>query len=96
LNDDGLVTHVWCQICTKVMVKENSLRPSLFFYKHNSKKNAILIPMFNVTEGTSYYAKDCQHVINELFYVYGHGESALDRLCKVWHMRVWRKSFNLS
>jgi hypothetical protein len=38
--------------------------------------------MLNATKGTFYYAKDCQHVKNELFYVYGHGESALDRVMK--------------
>jgi hypothetical protein len=61
------------------MAKENSLPPSLIFL-YTSKKNVTLIPMLNATKGTFYYAKDCQHAKNELFYVYGHGESALDRV----------------
>ncbi len=36
--------------------------------------------MLNATKATFYYAKDGQHVKNEMFYVYGHAESALDRV----------------
>jgi hypothetical protein len=36
--------------------------------------------MFGVPKGTFYYAKDCQHAKNEVFYVSNSGESVLDKV----------------
>jgi hypothetical protein len=36
--------------------------------------------MFGVPKGTFYYAKDCQHAKNEMFYVSKSGENVLDRV----------------
>ncbi len=36
--------------------------------------------MLGVPKGTFYYAKDCQHAKNEVFYVSKSGESVLDRV----------------
>jgi hypothetical protein len=43
-------------------------------------------PMLGVPKGTFYYVQDCQHVKNEVFYVFTSGENVLDRV--KWHMKA--------
>jgi hypothetical protein len=69
LNEDGLITHVWCKICTKVMVKENLLVPKFDFLCKHASREKVTSPMFNVPKGTFYYAKNCQHVKNEMLII---------------------------
>jgi hypothetical protein len=49
------------------------------FHKHVGRKK-ITSSMSNVPKGIFYYAKDCQHVKNEVFYVSKSGESVFDRV----------------
>jgi hypothetical protein len=75
-----LVTHVLCKICTNVTSKEKFLILKFdFLYQHASEKKATS-PMFGVPKGTFYHTKDCQHVKNEVFYVFVGGESVLEKV----------------
>ncbi len=59
LNEDKLVTHVQCKICTKVMGKKKFFVPKFdYFCKHVGRKK-VTSPMLGVPKGTFYYAKDC-------------------------------------
>ncbi len=80
LSEDGLVTHDWCKMQTKVSGKDKLLVPKFdSLCKHVVRKKATS-PMPGVPKGTFYYAKDCQHAKNELLYVSRSGESVLDRV----------------
>ncbi len=89
LNENGLITHVWCKICTKVMVKENLLVPKFdSLCKHASRKK-VTSPMFSVPRGTFYNAKNCQHVKNEMLTVLEVRKMCWTRLCKVWDIGAY-------
>jgi len=78
LSENGLVKHVQSKICTKVMGKEKLLVPKFdYLHKHVGKKQ-VTTPMFDVPKGIFYYAKNCQHVKNEVFNVSKSGESVFD------------------
>jgi hypothetical protein len=49
--------------------------------------------MFGVPKGTFYYTKDCQHVKNEVFYVFRGGESVLGE-GYAWY-GTWRLEKNI-
>jgi hypothetical protein len=62
------------------MGKEKLLVPKFdSLHKHVGKKK-VTTPMSDVPKGIFYYAKDCQHVKNEVFYVSKSGESVFDRV----------------
>jgi hypothetical protein len=51
--------------------------------------------MFGVLKGTFYYTKDYQHAKNEVFYVFGSGESVLDKVMHGMAHEGLKKIFNL-
>jgi hypothetical protein len=88
LNEDGLITHVPCKICTKVMVKENLFVPKFDYLCKHVYRKKVTSPMFSVPTGTFYYDKNCQHVKNEMLIILEMRKMCWTRLCKVWDIRA--------
>jgi hypothetical protein len=62
------------------MGKEKLLVPKFdSLHKHVGRKK-VTTPISDVLKGMFYYAKDCQHVKNEVFYVSKIGQSVFDRV----------------
>jgi hypothetical protein len=71
VNDDTLVTHVKCKICTKAMGKKQLLGPKFDSLRKNVGKKKATSTMLSVDNDAFYWAKDNQHANNELLFVNG-------------------------
>lgn len=92
----NFVTHVRCKICTKVMGKKNFLFPSLILFVNMLVGRKLLPPCSMFLKVYSIMLKIVNMLKMKCFMFPKVWKMFWTRLCKVWHMRVWRKSFNLS
>ncbi len=89
-----LVTHVLCKICANV-TRKNFLFLCLILFVNMLIGKKVTSPMFGVPKGTFYYTKDYQHAKNEVFYVFGGGESVLEKVMHGMAHKGLKKIFNL-
>jgi hypothetical protein len=83
-----LVAHVLCKICTNVTSKEKLFIFKFDFLCQHANGKKATSPMFGVPKGTFYHTKDCQCAKNEVFYVFGGGESVLEKVMHGWHRKA--------
>lgn len=85
----------WCKICIKVVGKEKLLVPKFNSLSKHASRKKITSPMFGVLNVhfislmiVKMLRKNCIMFlkVRKVFWI---------GLCKLWHMRVWKKSFNL-
>jgi hypothetical protein len=95
VSENMFVTHVQCKIFTKVIGKEKLLTPEFdYFYKHVGTKK-ILPPCLVFLKVNSIMLRIVNILKMRCFMFPRVGKMCWIGLCKVRHMKAWRKSLNL-